>query len=486
MVNKRAVEVEELAPRVADIAPEAARHTRGMWVRLGYALGTSGINLGSTPVSLFLLYYLTEIAGLQAALAGTAVALPKIWDAVVDPMFGGWVDRTAIRTGRRGPIVIISSIAFIVSLVLTFALPHLESSLQLTLLVTFLLIISSTSQTAFNVSQYALASEMTDNSRQLGGLLSLAGVVSQLFAIVGVALAPLLIEWSGGGPTGYLRMALMFAAASLPALMLFFLATRRIPVKGDVDSAATLSLWASIKATLENKPFYFLIGFLIFQGIGTAILFGFLPFANQYVLHGDAKSLSVLEVVLFASVLAGMPLTPVLLRFTDTERAMRWCNMGIGIGLVFLFAASFGPIWCTWLAVAVTGIVSGAVGILLQTAILEVAQIKLRGAIVVASGFYLGIMVAGTKLGASSGGFVSGAFLDLIGFVPGGGHQAALTLSWLRVGYTLAPLAFVICAGIFLRFVVLPPFLVADEPGAMGVRSGRNHDDEQPYASWEG
>ncbi len=454
------VSTAEAAPAGSFIdgsAPHAQRSRSNVWARVGYALGTSGINLGATPTSLFLLYYLTEIAGLRAALAGVAVALPKIWDAVVDPMFGGWIDRTAIRMGRRGPIVIVSGLAFLLSSLLTFMLPHLSSPLQLTFLVTLLLIISSTSQTAFNVSQYALASEMTASSRQLGGLLSLAGVVSQIFSIAGVALAPIIIDWAGGGATGYSRMALVFSVAAVPLLVAFFLATHRVPVIGHGSSEATLPLWTSIKATVENRPFYFLIAFLIFQGVGTAILFGFLPFANQYVLRGDAGSLSILEVVLFMSVMLGMPLTPLVLRRADTASAMRWCNAGIALSLTVLFAAGFGPTWCTWIAVAATGIASGAVGVLLQTAILEVARTKLRGALVVASGFYLGIMVAGTKLGTSAGGFVSGELLDLIGFVPGGGQQATSALIGLRAGYTLVPLVFVVIAGVFLRFVRLPP-----------------------------
>jgi GPH family glycoside/pentoside/hexuronide:cation symporter len=430
--------------------------TRALTSRLGYALGTSGISLGSTPITLFLLYYLTEIVGLQASLAGLAVAIPKIWDALVDPMFGGWVDRTAIRMRSRGPIVIWSSLAFIASLLLTFALPHLEAPMRLMLLVSAIQIVSSTSQTAFNVSQYALASEMTGNSRELGGLLSLAGIVSQIFTIASVAGAPLIVEWAGGGATGYWRMAVIFAAAATILLAAFFLATRHIPVAGQDSGGAALSLWESLRATLANRPYYFLIGFLMFQGVGTSIVFGFLPFANQHVLHGDAKDLSILELVLFLSVMAGMPLTPLLLRIMSTIQAMRICNIGIAAALVLTYLASFGPLWCTWAGLAVTGLVCGAVGILLQTAILEVAQTRLKGAVVVASGFYLGIMVAATKLGNSAGGFVSGEFLDAVGFVPGGAHQTAGTLTLLRVGYTLAPMLFVVIAGVFLRFVVLP------------------------------
>src|SRR4051812_45619152 len=87
------------APPASVIDAETATPIASRWSRLGYAMGTSGMTIGATPTNLFLLYYLTEIAGLRAGLAGIAIAIPKIWDAIVDPMFGGWIDRCAIRMG---------------------------------------------------------------------------------------------------------------------------------------------------------------------------------------------------------------------------------------------------------------------------------------------------------------------------------------------------------------------------------------------------
>ena len=62
----------------------------------GYALCNVAVSVGSLPINLFLLYYLTEILGVRATLAGLAVALPKVWDALIDPMLGGWIDRLAL------------------------------------------------------------------------------------------------------------------------------------------------------------------------------------------------------------------------------------------------------------------------------------------------------------------------------------------------------------------------------------------------------
>lgn len=49
-----------------------------------------------------------------------------------------------------------------------------------------------------------------------------------------------------------------------------------------------------------------------------------------------------------------------------------------------------------------------------------------------------------------------GQLLSLIGFVPNGVTQAPATMAWIRTGYTLLPLLFIIFAGLALLRVNLP------------------------------
>jgi len=426
------------------------------WQRLGYALCNVAVALGTVPTSILLLYYLTEVVGLRAGLAGLVVALPKIWDALVDPMFGGWVDQMSLRIGRRTPAVLVSGAGFVVSLVLVFSLPGLHSPTQTLVVAILLLIVSSTSQTALGVSQFALATEMTGNSVELSGLLSLAAIVAQVFSVVGSIVAPMLIPWSGGGSAGYSRMALEVAIVTAIALLVFVAATRRVPIRAKAPESDRMSLWASLRATGANRAYYCIISFVMCLNASAAILFGFMPFANRYVLGGDQGALSILEGVLGVTVLGGMALAPWLVRRLGAMRSMRLCNLAVAAMAALLFAASFGPLWTSWLAMAGMGLGSGIIGVLVQTATLDAARLKLKNSVVVALGFYLGIMVAGMKIGGSIGGFVSGELLEVIGFVPGGGPQSAATLLGLRLGYTFVPMLFVIAGSLFLHRVRTP------------------------------
>lgn len=444
-----------------------------VWRRCGYALCNVGTAIAAAPVQSLLLFYMTQVLGIAAGLAGIIVALPKVWDALVDPMLGGWLDRTSLRLGRRGPVTLASAAGYLLCMVLIFGLSPVQGSqVQTAIAVTVLLVIYSTSQTGLGVTQYALATEMTEGSVALSKLLAMAAVAAQVLAVVCAALAPMLVVWSGGGAPGYSRMAIEIAGASGLALLTFYFATRRVPVIRPSPDAQSLSLLRSIRLTWANRSFYFLIAFVMFVNAGAGVLFSFLPFANHYVLGGTSAGLSTLEAVLGIAVLVGMLASPLAIRRRQPLTVMRLSNVVVGASLGGMFFASFGPLWTTWLALGLLGLASGVIGVLVQTATLTAARLKMTGAVVVALGFYLGIMLAGIKLGSSLGGLASGQLLELIGFVSGGASQSESTTFWLRTGYSLVPMLFTAAAGLCLQRVRLPGHdepLVEQRPGLAPV-----------------
>ncbi|NUP78062.1 MAG: MFS transporter, partial [Nonomuraea sp.] len=68
---------------------------------LGYGVGSVGTGVFSAVPGLLLLYYLTDMLGVSAAVAGAVLVAPKIWDVLLNPLVGAASDREAVRTGRR-------------------------------------------------------------------------------------------------------------------------------------------------------------------------------------------------------------------------------------------------------------------------------------------------------------------------------------------------------------------------------------------------
>jgi GPH family glycoside/pentoside/hexuronide:cation symporter len=67
-----------------------------------YGLAELGLALITSAMQFFLLFYYTDVAGINPALAGAALLVGKLtWDAINDPLFGYLSDRTRSRFGRR-------------------------------------------------------------------------------------------------------------------------------------------------------------------------------------------------------------------------------------------------------------------------------------------------------------------------------------------------------------------------------------------------
>ena len=130
------------------------------WVRAGYGVAEMGINGVEVLVRVGLLIFYTDVVGLDAALAGYAVALGVLWDAITDPFMGRISDRSQSRFGRRRPWIALGAVALGLSVVLLFAPVPVtsQSGKFLVLLGSYMLL--NTAMTIIAVPHAALAGDL--------------------------------------------------------------------------------------------------------------------------------------------------------------------------------------------------------------------------------------------------------------------------------------------------------------------------------------
>ncbi len=68
-----------------------------------YGFGSLPTGIKDNLLGYFLLIYYSQVLGLDAVLAASAMAIALVVDAVSDPWVGIWSDRVRTRWGRRHP-----------------------------------------------------------------------------------------------------------------------------------------------------------------------------------------------------------------------------------------------------------------------------------------------------------------------------------------------------------------------------------------------
>ena len=91
--------------------------------KLSFGIGQIAEGVKTSVFGTFLLFYYNQVLGLAADLAGLAIALALIFDAVTDPMAGSISDRWRSRLGRRHPFIYASALPFGLAFYFTFAPP---------------------------------------------------------------------------------------------------------------------------------------------------------------------------------------------------------------------------------------------------------------------------------------------------------------------------------------------------------------------------
>jgi GPH family glycoside/pentoside/hexuronide:cation symporter len=158
-----------------------------------YGLADMGFALITSAMQFFLLFYYTDVAGINPALAGAALMVGKLtWDALNDPIFGYLSDRTRSRFGRRRIYMLFGAVPLGLAGWLMFSLPKGLTGVPAFLAVLLSFWLVDTFHTMTSTPYAALTPELTRDYNERASLTSIRMVYSVFGYILGAALTTLL------------------------------------------------------------------------------------------------------------------------------------------------------------------------------------------------------------------------------------------------------------------------------------------------------
>jgi GPH family glycoside/pentoside/hexuronide:cation symporter len=91
--------------------------------KAGYSGADAAANFVFMSMILFQLNFYTDVFGLTASAAAAILLLPRLWDAVFDPIMGVLADRTRTRWGRFRPWILFTAVPWAIVMVLAYTTP---------------------------------------------------------------------------------------------------------------------------------------------------------------------------------------------------------------------------------------------------------------------------------------------------------------------------------------------------------------------------
>ena len=158
-----------------------------------YGASGFGDSATYTITSTFLLFFMTTMAGIQPALAGTIVAVGSLWDAITCPVFGYLSDNCHSKMGRRRPFLLAGSIPLAATTMLLFTTFDAGIAFKAVYYVVIIIVYWS-SFSCFFIPYMAFGAELTDDYDERTVLRSFTSVSNCIGGMVGRVCPTMIVD----------------------------------------------------------------------------------------------------------------------------------------------------------------------------------------------------------------------------------------------------------------------------------------------------
>ncbi|OKJ03363.1 MFS transporter [Kitasatospora sp. CB01950] len=429
--------------------PRAGRRTLTL-----YASGSVGMGVWVTVPGLLLLYFLTDVLGVPAALAGLALLLPKIVDIVVHPLLGSRSDRQARAHGhRRG--MMRTGLLLGLAMAAMFTVPAQLTGAPAALWVGGWLVVGNLLFAAFQVPYLTTPSDLLVGYHERTRVFMFRMALLTIGLLGAGVAAPALA--AGGGRGDYTRMALLLAVATTASAAVALRGVRRLTDACGFrppDPQAGHSTLADLRIARQDRNFRTLVASYLFTGTTTHLFLAALPYVTQYLFHNAKLTALFMGLFLGPAMFAG-PAWTAWSRRIGKQRGLLISQAVFAAGSLALLP---GAKAAGTAGVALTAVVVMAMGLAfsgLQLFAFSMLSDAVNAAGSSKAGAYTGVWTATEATGTAVGPYLYSAVLALGGFASStGGHpaaQSATALDALLLGFTALPAALMAVALWFQR-----------------------------------
>lgn len=278
--------------------------------KLGYA---SGIVSESVLYNMFYTYFiifLTDVARINPALAGTISLISVLWDGITDPLIGHYADK---KEGRKKKFLLFSAFPMALFFIFSF-LPVGGGTSRSFLFYTVSAMLFWLFYTMYTIPYYALGAEITQDYDERTRIRGLSGFINSFAIFIGCALPTLLVGALMGRGIGEARSwslsAVLVGIIGFTFVIITWFSVRKIKLikSGDAPSSHE-NIVKNYLEIIRLKPFRYFVLYIIFYMVSSSISQANLLYLIQYRAGLDPDFIGFALVALIMGFLVFTPIT---------------------------------------------------------------------------------------------------------------------------------------------------------------------------------
>lgn len=430
--------------------------------KLSYGVGGICDNTLYTLSGTYLLLFLTTVAGVSPAMAGTISAIGSVWEAICGPVVGYKSDGALTRFGRRKPFLLAASFPVAVVTSLLFTAIDASDGIKFIYYTTMIILFWTCFSSEF-IPYMAWGSDLTEDYDERTVLRSYAYVFNQVGMCVGMVLPTMIVDYCmnlGRTVQQSWQAVGIFAGVCAGASLLICgltikkddvaKANFRKPEKKEafLDVKMFVEIFRGYVDILKLRPILFIIGSSIVYLIANTIFSSDRVFYMTYNLGMSEKEISLMMLIITVS---GVAFVPFIARLAGRFDKKTVFMSGIGVsGLIlmvsrFIGVESLGAVTAVCLVYSVANTCYWQ---LMPSMLYDVCEVEELVSGENHSGAVISLQALSESLSIAAGLQVLGIALEMAKFDNTAAVQPDMALTWVSNLFTFIP-------GLFMVLVVV-------------------------------
>ena len=428
-----------------------------VWNKLKFGVGDFGMSAVTALLQFYMLFYYTDVVGIDPGVAGTAILVGKLtWDMVNDVLFGYIEDRVTTRWGRRRPFLMFCALPLAGSFWLTLSLPKGMSNVVAFFAIIGTFMLYDTFNTLIVTAYYAMTAELTTDYDERTSISTYRMMFNVVGYILGAGITTALAAWISGAAgisvqAGWSRVGLIFGLLAGVTVLIPALFVRVGPAVS--EEPTTMPPMRAILSTLKNKPFTRYLIITMFMSTAFTLVTTMLPYYLIYQM--DMADVQALVMLLLLGTLAIfiIPCSKVSARIGKA----RTYALGIAIACAALLAAFLAPYRAQVLicfVAFVAGVGFSSQWVCPHSMMPDVIEYDELATGERREGIYYGMNAMVSKITGALGSAICGWGLQLTGYVENAA-QTETALFGIRFLFALLPaILLLICVPLLMKYPI--------------------------------